>query len=65
MKKLLAVVLLTAQSLVAFETEKYIDKDFPVYMEKQPRPTNSSSFPLDGRPVATVSSFITTSKRAS
>ena len=36
MKRLIAftLVLATAHSIVAFETEKYIDKDFPVYMEE-------------------------------
>ena len=48
MKKLLAVALLTAQSLVAFETAKYIDKDFPVYMEEATK-TNKLLFVSIGR----------------
>ncbi len=42
------LVLATAHSLVAFETEKYIDKDFPVYMEEATK-TNKLLFVSIGR----------------
>ena len=50
MKRLLAftLVLAAAHSLVAFETEKYIDKDFPVYMEEATK-TNKLLFVSIGR----------------
>jgi len=50
MKQLLALILtLTATfSLMAFETEKYIDKDFPVYMEEATK-TNKLLFVSIGR----------------
>jgi hypothetical protein len=50
MKQLIAftLALVTTYSLLAFETEKYIDKDFPVYMEEATK-TNKLLFVSIGR----------------
>ncbi|MEI7945060.1 MAG: hypothetical protein WCJ02_00100 [bacterium] len=50
MKRLLGLILTLAAtySLKAFETEKYIDKDFPVYMEEATK-TNKLLFVSIGR----------------